>query len=312
MNLLISGGLGHIGSFLLRNISDSINVNSITIVDSMQTQRYASLFNLPKKPRFFFIEKKVTTLRKRDFFSNEKIDYVIHLAATTDASGTFDQSEELFRNNLGSTKAMIEFCGEFQIPMIFPSTTSVYGSQSQLVDETCVDLLPQSPYANCKLQEEVAVRNASNFGLSATILRLGTIHGVSEGMRFHTAVNKFCYQAAYGQPISVWRTALNQNRPYLSLTDASRAIAHVIDNRIFNAGTYNIVTKNHTVQNIINSIESTLGSKCEIDFVDHIIMNQLSYEVSNLKFIKTGFKFNGSIEKDIKDTIRLLSRNNNG
>ena len=44
------------------------------------------------------------------------------------------------------------------------------------------------------------------------ILRFGTIYGVSSGMRFHTAVNKFCYQAAFNKPLTVWKTALNQKK----------------------------------------------------------------------------------------------------
>jgi len=306
MNIFITGGLGHIGSFLMRKITESINTTSITVVDSMQTQRYSSLFNLPSSLKHFFIEKNVNELIKKDFFLNGNIDCVIHLAATTDASGTADQSEALFKNNLGSTKAIVQLCGELKIPLIFPSTTSVYGSQSLLVDETCKELFPQSPYAICKLEEEEEVRNATKVGLSAAILRLGTIHGVSEGMRFHTAVNKFCYQAAYGQPISVWKTAFNQKRPYLSLIDASRAIAHVVENKIFNGETYNVVTKNHTVKNIIDSIELTLGHKCDINFVENKIMNQLSYEVCTNKFADTGFKFIGDMSSDISNTIRIL------
>ena len=38
-------------------------------------------------------------------------------------------------------------------------------------------------------------------------------------MRFHTAVNKFCWQATMGQPISVWTTAYDQKRPYLDIED---------------------------------------------------------------------------------------------
>lgn len=306
MNLLITGGLGHIGSFLMRKINNSIKVSNITIVDSMQTQRYASLFHLPSEPKFTFIEKKVATLSTNDFIINGKVDCVIHLAATTDASGTAHQSEELFQNNLGSTKAIIKLCGELEIPLIFPSTTSVYGSQSKLVDETCTELLPQSPYAECKLEEEREVLEATKVGLNAVVLRFGTIHGVSPGMRFHTAVNKFCFQVASGASISVWRTALNQKRPYLGLTDASNAIAHVITNSLFNGEIYNVLTNNHTVAEIVSTIETSTSKKCAIELVDSEIMNQLSYEVSNDKFISTGFEFLGNLQADVRETMTLL------
>ena len=123
--------------------------------------------------------------------------------------------------------------------MIFASSTSVYGPQSDLVDEDCHknDLRPQSPYALTKLNEEKDIQQKSlnNF----LILRLGTIYGFSEGIRFHTAVNKFCLQSSEGKPLTIWKTALHQKRPYLSLEDLSRAIIHILKNNLINNEIYN-------------------------------------------------------------------------
>lgn len=306
MRLMITGGLGHIGSRLLRSLKDDLAIEEILVVDSLMTQRISSLFDLPKVPRIRFYEKDVRTLNNVFVTQVGKIDYVIHLAALTDASGTLDKRDFLFKNNLESTKSIIRLCVENNIPLIFPSTTSVYGSQSELVDETCTELQPQSPYAECKLEEEREVREASKVGLKAVILRFGTVHGVSQGMRFHTAVNKFCFQVASGASISVWRTALNQKRPYLGLTDASKAIAHVITNSLFNGEIYNVLTHNHTVAEIISVIQTSTTKKCSIDFVESKIMNQLSYEVSNKKFISTGFEFQGNLIADVRETMTLL------
>jgi nucleoside-diphosphate-sugar epimerase len=118
--------------------------------------------------------------------------------------------------------------------LIFPSTTSVYGSQADEVDEDCLisDLKPQSPYAEVKLR---AVRLLQNLGeekgLSFVICRFGTIFGTSDGMRFHTAINKFCWQAVMGQPLTVWRTALHQHRPCLDLGDVVEAIKFIIQEK---------------------------------------------------------------------------------
>jgi UDP-glucose 4-epimerase len=312
MKLLITGGLGHIGSYLIRNLEIKSGVEQITVVDSLQTQRYASLFMLPESPKIFFRDIAVGSLTSKDISAVGLPDCVIHLAATTDASGTVGQKDELFENNLGSTKHIIDICGDLGIPLIFPSSTSVYGSQSTLVDETCTDLVPQSPYAESKHLEEQAMQLATTKGLKGVVLRLGTIHGTSSGMRFHTAVNRFCYQAANGLPLTVWKTALHQLRPYLALEDASRAMAHVINNQMYDGEIYNVVTANHTVSQIIDAIEVETKKKCKVEFVENQIMNQLSYEVSSQKFQKTGFRFKGSLQRDIADTMNLLSGISNG
>lgn len=307
MIILITGGLGHIGSYLMRNLVNEIPISKIVVVDSLQTQRYSSLYRLPLAPKIKFIEKKVTEINAVEISRLGAIDCVVHLAAMTDASGNLRNSEALFNNNLGSTDAITDLCGSLEVPLIFPSSTSVYGSQSNLVDETCTELIPQSPYAECKLKEEDLIADAIRKGLKATILRLGTIHGISEGMRFHTAVNRFCIQSVNNIPITVWKTALNQKRPYLSLLDANGAIGHVIRKSLFEGEVFNVVTKNHTVREIIDAIDHATGKKSEIDFVENRIMNQLSYEVSSKKFESTGFNFSGNLESDVSDTVKLFA-----
>lgn len=307
MNIVVTGGLGHIGSYLIRNLNQWLKVNRIIVVDNLQTQRIGSIFDLKEAPRISFLEREAGKLLADDLLTYGKVDCLIHLAATTDASGTANKREEVIENNLGTTKLVTELCTKLKIPMIFPSSTSVYGSQSALVDETCSELFPQSPYADSKLMEERAIQSACSNGLDGVILRLGTIHGISPGMRFHTAVNKFCFQATVGTPLTVWRTAMHQYRPYLALNDACRAFAHVISKELFHGEIYNVVTANHTVYEIIKTIEDVSNYPCSVDYVDNQIMNQLSYEVSSVKFQETGFVYRGSLHKDIKDTMRLLS-----
>ena len=126
-------------------------------------------------------------------------------------------------------------------------------------------------------------------------------------MRFHTAVNKFCWQAAIGQPITVWSTAYDQKRPYLDLFDASRAIAFIIEKDIFDGRIYNVLTNNSTVRQVVEIIREFVPD-LDVEFVDNKIMNQLSYEVINKRLVEESFVFQGDIEKGIKDTILLLKQ----
>jgi len=231
---------------------------------------------------------------------------LIHLAAMTDASGSVHKKDELFANNLGGTEAVIKLCIKLGIKLIFPSSTSVYGSQLSLVDESNLDLNPQSPYADCKLKEEDLIKESTVSGLNGVILRFGTIHGVSPGMRFHTAVNKFCFDYTLDKPLSVWRTAINQYRPYLALSDGIRAIQHVMSKEIYDGQIYNVLTENISLQGIISTIEKIGGRPARIEYVDSPIMNQFSYEVSKLKFEKTGFDYQGSVHEDISNTLKIL------
>ena len=304
--IVVTGALGHIGSFMIRELPRAFPEAEIVMIDNMLTQRYCSLFNLPKGLKYRFVEADVLEMNIDPVI--EAADVVIHLAAITDAAGSFGNREQVEHVNFNATVHVAEACSRVNVPMIHVSSTSVYGTQSDIVTEDCSpeELKPQSPYAETKLREEQFLRD---LGLSNDhkfiICRFGTIAGVSPGMRFHTAVNKFCWQASMGQPLTVWRTALHQKRPYLLLSDAVESVKLIINQRIFDGEVYNVLTNNLTVNDIVTYIKEFVPHLA-IKYVDAEIMNQLSYEVSNLRFRNKGFEFRGNMKDAIGETIELL------
>ncbi|MCH7951979.1 SDR family oxidoreductase [Patescibacteria group bacterium] len=309
MNICITGALGHIGSALIR--SDSLrSVDRVYLIDNFLTQRYASLFDLPDGITYSFHESDILSDAMRPIIRDS--DVVIHLAAITDAETSFHKPEQVNKVNKKGLRHIAKLCAEYGRFLIFPSTTSVYGVQEGLVDESCQgkDLKPQSPYAESKLYGEKYLSTlAKKNGLKFVTLRLGTIFGYSIGMRFHTAVNKFIWQAAIGQPLTVWKTALNQKRPYCDLKDAISAFNHAMENKIFDQEIYNIVTTNLTVKEIIDAIKKRVPG-LNITFTDSPIMNLLSYEVSNQMSLEKGFSYSGDLTESIKHSIRKLRNAN--
>lgn len=309
MRLVVTGALGHIGSSLIRELPIHFPGCEIIIIDNMMTQRYPSLFNLPSSAKYKFIEGD---LRKLDLVKTFKgVHAVVHLAAITDAAGSFDKAAWVEQNNFESTVKVAEACLKTGSRLVALSSTSVYGTQQKLISEDCSleELKPQSPYAETKLKEEQLIVREAKSGLMGISCRFGTIFGTSIGMRFHTAVNKFCWQAVTGQPITVWKTAYNQKRPYLDLIDATNAIAFIIKRDLFDGKIYNVLTLNSTVGEIVESIRENVPN-LQIELVDSPIMNQLSYEVSCEKFISQGFEFQGDLKKRIGETIGLLRSSN--
>lgn len=310
MKILVTGALGHIGSRLIRTLPRASYNPDIVLLDNLATQRYASLFNLPGGTRYRFVEADVLTADLAPLLRG--VDAVIHLAAITDAAGSFDQAEKVERVNFEGTKRVAQACAEAGCAMVFLSTTSVYGTQAEVVDEMCSpeELKPQSPYAKSKLAGEEMVQDlCRTAGLRAVSLRFGTIFGTSIGMRFHTAVNKFCWQAVMGQPITVWRTALHQRRPYLDLGDAVEALHLVLRDNVFDGKIYNVVTINATVHEVVEAIRREIPTLA-ITEVDSPIMNQLSYTVSSERFRSKGFEYRGDLVAGIRETLTWLKQAN--
>jgi len=310
LKIVITGALGHIGSQLSRDLAYEFPRAEFLLIDNLMTQRFASLFDLPVIGRYKFIEGDVTTMNLSPCLEGAHV--VVHLAAITDAAGSFDRAAELEANNFKATQKVAQACTTAGVRLISISSTSVYGTQSDLVSEDCSEdeLKPQSPYASTKMNEEKLLAEMSiSDSLKTVICRFGTIFGPSPGMRFHTAVNKFCWQAVMGQSITVWSTAYGQMRPYLALSDASRVITFLIKNELFTGDTFNVLTLNATVREIVETIGEFVP-KLEVKFTDSVIMNQLSYEVSTRKIRAAGFDFVGNLRRGIAETIGRLRRAN--
>ena len=89
-NILITGALGHIGSKFISKIKKN-EFNKIIIIDNLYTQRYCSLFNLNKNINLKFIEKDILDASIEKYFTD--IDIVIHFAAITDATSSFNKKK---------------------------------------------------------------------------------------------------------------------------------------------------------------------------------------------------------------------------
>lgn len=304
--VLVTGALGHIGSLLIRRLPDLLPGTTIRILDNLSTQRYCSLFDLPAHGRYEFHEGDI--LGPDVAAAVEGVSTVVHLAGITDATGSAGTPELVFRANLEGTRRVAEACALQSVPILLASTTSVYGSQSAVVDESCAEseLKPQSPYAESKLAAERLLAGlGQTHGLRWNGCRFGTIFGTSPGMRFHTAVNKFVWQASMGLPITVWRTALDQKRPYLDIIDAVESIAFILRTDLFPNEIFNVVTCNATVREITDVIRSKVTA-LDIQFVDTAIMNQLSYHVLAERIQAKGFRFTGDLDRSIGESVDLL------
>ena len=173
-NILITGGAGYIGS----HVSEILvkNKKKIFITDNLSTG-YKKLIN--KKGKFF----KVNINNKKKIKSiivNNKIDTVIHLAASLIIGEGEKYPKFYYKNNVLGTKNLMSACIGTKIKnFIFSSTAAVYKDGLYKVTEKSITR-PKSVYGKTKLRAEKIIiakckKNKINYG----ILRYFNIVGSS-------------------------------------------------------------------------------------------------------------------------------------
>ena len=128
MKIVVTGALGHIGSRLIREIPAALANAQIVMIDNMSAQRYCSLFELPPKGNYSFVEGNVLEYDLEKL--TEGADVAVHLAAITDAAGSFEIREKVEYENFTASKRLAEACAKTDTALIHLSSTSVYGTQN--------------------------------------------------------------------------------------------------------------------------------------------------------------------------------------
>jgi nucleoside-diphosphate-sugar epimerase len=304
MKLLLIGGLGHLGSAIIKRFRFKDDLE-ICVLDDLsrlnhKNREWFSQGNLK------FLDSK-STIISDEIFSDLKLDLAIHLAfrsvPETDLVDTGTNQDP----NLVFAKKVSNACMSSEIPLIYASSTSVYHGLTGLVTEETPIHRIGSPYARSKMDVEQLLISLPQ--LKFAILRLGSVHGLSAGMKFETVVNKFCLQYSHMEPLTVWNGALNVVRPYLSVLDFVRAIEFITYSLGFNNQVFNLVTKSWSTQELVSILEKQGGFPPVIEYETMPGFSQESILVSTSKFEETGFNFTGSLEVDIKETLNFLRGN---
>jgi Nucleoside-diphosphate-sugar epimerases len=123
-NILITGGLGHIGSAVLSSLKKN-EFGKIIIIDNLLTQRFSSIFNKKNKINFQFYDYDISDDKIKSIF--KEVDIVIHLAAITDATNSFNIAKEVKKINYFGSIKIIKICHKNKCKLIFPPPQAFMG-----------------------------------------------------------------------------------------------------------------------------------------------------------------------------------------
>lgn len=184
MNLLVTGGLGFIGSHFIRHILRTdpqarvVNYDKITYAGNP-----ANLADCARDPRYEFIKADICDGVRLRHVLALGFDAVVHFAAESHVDRSLSDAAPFIQTNIAGTQMLLEAlleCGKTRMPrLVHISTDEVMGSLGPggfFTEES--PLAPNNPYAASKAAGELLVRAAiRSFGLDAAIARPSNNYG---------------------------------------------------------------------------------------------------------------------------------------
>jgi UDP-glucose 4-epimerase len=282
MNVLITGGAGYVGTELLAKLALNKKISKITIYD-----------NLSKGHRSLFLEKKSSFLSKIVFVHGEILDsrllkkqltdtdVLIHLAAmvTTPFANTDPHFFEQV-NHWGTAEVVYAAEESGVSKLIYLSSTAVYGTGTDLADESILPL-PQTYYGISKLRGETHVNRLME-KKNSIILRGGNIYGFSKSMRFDAVINKFMFDAHFTNRIQIFGNG-KQTRAFIHVEHLVNTIEQCVLKEV-PTGTYNLVDKNLQILEILDAFKELYP---DLEFIyanQHMKLRELNVSLESKLF----------------------------
>ena len=255
--ILITGGMGFIGSHLVNLLIKKGYGEKIIIVDNLSNSKYKKF----RKIKFFKLDcSQKKNLKKLDKY---KIDIIFHIAASSSGENSFYETEKDMKYNLLATLNLLELAKKNKSKkFIFTSTMSVYGDPIRLpVDEKAIKV-PKSFYAIHKSSSEEYIKIFSNYGISSTILRLFNVYGPGqnlENMR-QGMLKIYLTQMIKHKKLEI-KGNLDRFRDFVYIDDVISALYKSMKNNeklvILNIGS----GKKTKIRNLIKILNKELGTK---------------------------------------------------
>jgi UDP-glucose 4-epimerase len=272
-HVLVTGGAGFIGSHLVERFLGE--GRRVVVIDDLSTGSEANLAACRNDPRLEVIRSRVSECdRLRELVSSA--EFVFHLAAAVGVELVVRSAAGTIHNNLVETEVLLRAASDARVPLLFASTSEVYGKSQREVFSEDDDLVIGPPrlgrwsYACSKLMDEfLALACAREYGLPVVIARLFNTVGPRQTGAHGMVLPRFIQAARAGKPIEVYGTG-KQTRCFCLVHDTVEALVRLSRcpealGEVFNVGNDEEVSIIELARRVIAETRST----SEIRFVPY-------------------------------------------
>lgn len=297
MKILLTGGLGFIGTALIQRKSE----NQFIVCSENEKSHLEDYKNI------IFEFGKIETDSFCDLVKKYKPDLIIHMASITGLKYCEENSSKAFTTNVYGTFNVIKACMLNKVRLMFLSSREVYGATFNEVDESH-PLKPTNVYGITKqLAENMIVSEHKKSNLVYTILRLSNVYGPGSTK----GVNRMIQSAVIDKKIF-----LNGGNQYVNLIyidDLIEIISNLLNNKhafnqIFNVGSFD----NISVKEFAKIISTKYEKNLEIIQKESLKFENKNFKPNLNKLLNiVDFSPKVHVEEGIKKTINWYEENFN-
>lgn len=311
MNILVTGGLGAVGTALIPELEK--RGHNVFVID-IDTHHFAQNYARIDVSEFRQLEQLWTGGGWERGYMNSprKFDMVFHLAAEFGRWNGEDYYETLWKTNAIGTKNILKMQEKEGFKAVYFSTSEVYGDFKDVMVESVMDnyeVKQMNDYALTKWVNEQQVMNSAVMaGTESVRVRLFNSYGPGEYYSpYRSVICLFSYSVLHNLPFTVYK---DHFRTSIYIKDVVNALANISNN--FNPGeVYNIGgTDYHNIETISSKILKYLGKDDSmVTYKESEILTTKQKKVDSSKAKKDlGLKVTVNLDEGIANTIEWMKK----
>ena len=277
--IVVTGGMGFIGSHFVNKLNSEINNCEITVIDKLTYASNPNNINTQVK----FIKEDICNLTELP-----DCDYVVHFAAESHVDNSIKDGRPFVRTNVEGTFNMVELALKVKglKKFIHISTDEVYGDMNDYGLEVSADeefsLVGSSYYSATKASSDLIVQSAGRtFGLPYVITR--TCNNFGENQHSEKMVPKIIKMIKNDESIPVYGDG-EQIREWIHADDNAKSIINIMlsdeVNQVFNIGSGYRITNNE----LIKIVSEIVGKDVKFEYVKDRLGHDRKYALDISKY----------------------------
>ena len=177
MKVLVTGGLGFIGSNFIQHILKNTDLKVTNIDAEFFGSSHHNLENIHNPQNYTFVKGNITNRKLMDELISE-CDSIINFAAQSHVDRSISDANPFLVSNIRGVFTILDILKERKKRLIQISTDEVFGTivEGSATEESCFN--PSSPYAATKASAELLIKSyVTTYGLDVMITRCTNNYG---------------------------------------------------------------------------------------------------------------------------------------